>query len=154
MEARLVPEHGFDIEWIGIEGVRGKGVKQLLEWRRGSCSRAARGRRDPASARPGRWGMGGFVSGPGGLMAAQLQRRPLLIQEQNSVPGMTNQWLRASRIGVRGLSRQLSPGAACHHQRQPGARRDRRAGGAGGALAGRVGPARLLVVGGSLGARR
>jgi UDP-N-acetylglucosamine--N-acetylmuramyl-(pentapeptide) pyrophosphoryl-undecaprenol N-acetylglucosamine transferase len=35
MEARLVPEHGFDMEWIGIEGVRGKGVRQLLR-RRGS----------------------------------------------------------------------------------------------------------------------
>jgi hypothetical protein len=38
MEARLVPEHGFDIEWIGIEGVRGKGVGSCLR-RPGSCCR-------------------------------------------------------------------------------------------------------------------
>jgi UDP-N-acetylglucosamine--N-acetylmuramyl-(pentapeptide) pyrophosphoryl-undecaprenol N-acetylglucosamine transferase len=96
--------------------------------------------------------MGGFVSGPGGLMA-RMQRRALVIQEQNSVPGMTNQWL--SRIAD-ACSRPFpaaSRGAACHRQRQPGARGDRRAGRASGAL-GRPNRAfSLLVVGGSLGAQ-
>ena len=30
MESRLVPEHGFEMEWIGIEGLRGKGLRAVL----------------------------------------------------------------------------------------------------------------------------
>jgi UDP-N-acetylglucosamine--N-acetylmuramyl-(pentapeptide) pyrophosphoryl-undecaprenol N-acetylglucosamine transferase len=37
-------------------------------------------------------GTGGYVSGPVSV-AAWLMRRPLLIQEQNSIPGVTNRWL-------------------------------------------------------------
>jgi len=153
MEARLVPEHGFAMEWIGIEGVRGKGMRQLLAapWKLLSALREARAilrRRDPRVV----LGMGGFVSGPGGLMA-RLQRRPLVIQEQNSVPGMTNQWL--ARVATRVF--EAFPGSF------PAARKAITSGNPVRAsiaalpapaarLVGRTGPARLLVVGGSLGA--
>jgi UDP-N-acetylglucosamine--N-acetylmuramyl-(pentapeptide) pyrophosphoryl-undecaprenol N-acetylglucosamine transferase len=154
MEARLVPARGIDMEWISISGVRGKGLKTLLAapWRLAGALGEAAGilrRRDPAVV----LGMGGFVAGPGGLMA-RAQRRPLVIQEQNSVPGMTNQWL--ARIASRVF--EAFPGSF------PAARRAVTSGNPVRAaiaalpapaqrLQGRSGPARLLVVGGSLGAK-
>ncbi|EIC21891.1 undecaprenyldiphospho-muramoylpentapeptide beta-N-acetylglucosaminyltransferase [Thiorhodovibrio frisius] len=93
LEARLVPEQGFEIEWLQVQGLRGKGFKTLAmaPWRLTVALREAAEvlrRRAPDLV----LGMGGFVSGPGGLMAWRQGRR-LVIQEQNSVPGMTNQWL-------------------------------------------------------------
>ena len=93
LEARLVPQHGIEIEWITIAGVRGRGV---LAWISapfqivGAVFEALRAlrRRKPSAV----LGMGGFVAGPGGL-AAWLARKPLLIHEQNSVAGTTNRWL-------------------------------------------------------------
>ena len=91
--ARLVPQHGIEIEWITIAGVRGKG---LLAWVSAPFRIAkavlqaldAWRRRRPAAV----LGMGGFVAGPGGV-AAWLSRLPLIIHEQNSVAGSTNRWL-------------------------------------------------------------
>ena len=93
LEARLVPQHGIEIEWITIAGVRGRGwwawlsapfriLKAVFE------ALGALQRRRPAAV----LGMGGFVAGPGGL-AAWLTRRPLILHEQNSVAGTTNRWL-------------------------------------------------------------
>ncbi|MBN1237982.1 MAG: undecaprenyldiphospho-muramoylpentapeptide beta-N-acetylglucosaminyltransferase [Gammaproteobacteria bacterium] len=100
LEARVVPQHGIDIEWISIAGLRGKGLGAALAapFR---ISRAivqvlgAMRRRRPSAV----LGMGGFVSGPGGI-AAWLSRRPLVIHEQNAVAGTTNRWLArfASRV--------------------------------------------------------
>lgn len=93
LEARLVPQHGFDIEWISIAGVRGRGALAwiaapfriaLAVWQ---VLRTLR-RRRPAAV----LGMGGFASGPGGI-AAWLSRRPLVIHEQNAVAGTTNRQL-------------------------------------------------------------
>ncbi|NEX16662.1 MAG: undecaprenyldiphospho-muramoylpentapeptide beta-N-acetylglucosaminyltransferase [Halochromatium sp.] len=154
IEARLVPEQGFEIEWLSVAGVRGKGLGTLLAapLRLAGALGEAAGilkRRDPAAV----LGMGGFASGPGGI-AARLQRRPLLIQEQNSVPGMTNQWL--ARVADRVFE--------AFPQSFPSARRAITTGNPVRAeiaalpppeqrLAGRSGPARLLVLGGSLGAQ-
>ena len=100
LEARLVPQHGIEIEWITIAGVRGRGALAwaLAPFRISKALVQALGalrRRRPAAV----LGMGGFVAGPGGL-AAWLSRRPLLIHEQNSVAGSTNRWLAplASRV--------------------------------------------------------
>jgi UDP-N-acetylglucosamine--N-acetylmuramyl-(pentapeptide) pyrophosphoryl-undecaprenol N-acetylglucosamine transferase len=93
LEARLVPQHGIEIEWISIAGVRGRGVLAyvIAPFRiAGAVLEALRAlrRRRPSAV----LGMGGFVAGPGGL-AAWLSRKPLLIHEQNSVAGTTNRWL-------------------------------------------------------------
>ncbi len=154
MEARLVPEQGFEIEWIGIQGIRGKGARQVLAapWRLFRALREAGAilrRRDPRVV----VGMGGFVSGPGGLMA-RMQRRPLLIQEQNSVPGMTNQWL--SRIADRVF--EAFPGSFPAGRRAVATGNPVRAeitalAAPSTRFAGRTGPPRLLVLGGSLGAQ-
>ena len=93
LEARLVPPAGIPVHWIRVQGLRGKGALRLLRapfmllW----ASLQAAGvliRLRPAAV----LGMGGFVTGPGGIMA-WLLRRPLLIHEQNSIAGLTNRWL-------------------------------------------------------------
>ena len=154
MESRLVPEYGFELEWLSVAGLRGKGLVQTLIgpvrllgalWQAGAILR----RRRPALV----LGMGGFVSGPGGL-AARVLRIPLVIHEQNSVPGMTNQWLArvATRVfeafpGSFPRARQAivtgNPVRRLITELPPPAVR----------FAARTGPARLLVVGGSLGAK-
>jgi UDP-N-acetylglucosamine--N-acetylmuramyl-(pentapeptide) pyrophosphoryl-undecaprenol N-acetylglucosamine transferase len=93
LEARLVPQSGIDIEWISISGLRGRGALAWLAapFRIGVAvaqALAALRRRRPSAV----LGLGGFVSGPGGV-AAWLARRPLLIHEQNAVAGTTNRWL-------------------------------------------------------------
>lgn len=93
MEADLVPKHGIDIDFIRISGLRGKGVKALLAaplrifnaWRQ---ARAIMKRFKPDVV----LGMGGYVSGPGGLAAWSLGI-PVVLHEQNGIAGLTNQWL-------------------------------------------------------------
>jgi UDP-N-acetylglucosamine--N-acetylmuramyl-(pentapeptide) pyrophosphoryl-undecaprenol N-acetylglucosamine transferase len=93
LEAEVVPKNGFDIEWISISGVRGRGA---LAWLAAPFrivwavlqAVAVMHRQKPGAV----LGLGGFVAGPGGL-AAWLTRRPLLIQEQNAVAGTTNRIL-------------------------------------------------------------
>jgi UDP-N-acetylglucosamine--N-acetylmuramyl-(pentapeptide) pyrophosphoryl-undecaprenol N-acetylglucosamine transferase len=99
LESRVVPEAGIDMEWISVKGLRRKGVLALiiapiqLGWAL-LQSLAVIIRRRPAAV----LGMGGFVSGPGGV-AAWLTRRPLVIHEQNAAAGMTNRLLaRLARV--------------------------------------------------------
>ena len=93
LEARLVPEDGFDIEWISIRGLRGTGfwgwvrTPFLLTWAVLQTLSVVLRRRPAAML-----GMGGFATGPGGLVA-WLLRRPLLIHEANALAGLTNRVL-------------------------------------------------------------
>ncbi len=93
LEARVVPDADIDIKYISINGIRGKGWLSLLLapfkitlaiWQSVRILRTIR----PAAV----VGMGGFVTGPGGV-AAWLLRIPLLIHEQNAIAGLTNRWL-------------------------------------------------------------
>ena len=93
IESRLVPQAGYPIEWMSITGLRGKNTLTLLL----APLRIAMAcwqalivlfRRKPCVV----LGMGGFASGPGGAMA-WLIRKPLLVHEQNAVPGLTNKIL-------------------------------------------------------------
>ena len=93
LESRVVPEHGIAIDWLSVAGVRGKGL--LSKIKAGfmlvkACVQAAKilRQRNPDVV----LGMGGFVAGPGGLMA-KLMGMPLVIHEQNRVPGTTNRLL-------------------------------------------------------------
>lgn len=100
IESRVIPEQNIEIDWLSVEGMRGKGllarvggVFKLLK----ACGEALlilRKRRPDVVL-----GMGGFVAGPGGLMSKVL-RIPLLIHEQNRVPGTTNRLLvaRAKKV--------------------------------------------------------
>jgi UDP-N-acetylglucosamine--N-acetylmuramyl-(pentapeptide) pyrophosphoryl-undecaprenol N-acetylglucosamine transferase len=93
IEAELVPANGIPISYIKVAGVRGKGFVQLLlaplQVMRALFEAMQIIRRiKPVCV----LGMGGFASGPGGL-AAWLLRKPLVIHEQNAVAGTTNRIL-------------------------------------------------------------
>jgi len=93
IEARLVPQAGYPIEWMSITGLRGKNTLTLFlaPLRIAmACWQALRVliKRKPRAV----LGMGGFASGPGGLMAWAL-RTPLIVHEQNAIAGLTNKVL-------------------------------------------------------------
>ena len=110
LEARLVPAAGIPISYISVGGLRGKGLgTRLLAplrllWALAQSLGAMLRLRPRAVL-----GLGGFVSGPGGL-AAWLTRRPLLIHEQNSVAGMTNRSAICRSANRRSSASDLSPG--------------------------------------------
>ncbi|KAB7676106.1 undecaprenyldiphospho-muramoylpentapeptide beta-N-acetylglucosaminyltransferase [Plesiomonas shigelloides] len=151
MEADLVPKHGIEIDFIQISGLRGKGWcaqlgAPLRIWRAIRQARQIMRDYQPDVV----LGMGGYVSGPGGV-AAWLQGIPVVLHEQNAIAGLTNRWL--SRIAAKVL--QAFPGAFAkapvvgNPVRQdvlalpePAQR-----------MKDRSGPLRVLVVGGSQGAR-
>ena len=100
IEARVVPAANIAIEWLNVQGLRGKGIASLLLapfrllracWQALLILRRTR----PKAV----LGMGGFVSGPGGLMAWSLNI-PLFVHEQNSIVGLTNRILSRFATGV------------------------------------------------------
>ena len=102
MEAELVPKHGYPVAWLNFSGVRGKGLLRLLTLpfsllRALGQSADAIFRHRPDVV----LGMGGYITMPGGLMAAIL-RRPLVIHEQNSIAGLSNKLL--AKLATRVLS--------------------------------------------------
>lgn len=154
LEARIVPKNGIDMAWISVRGLRGKG---WLTWLLAPL-RLARALWEAALTlirlRPKAViGFGGFVSGPGGLMAI-LMRIPLFVHEQNAVPGMTNCWLaRFSRLAFTGFPVRL-PGASSktHHVGNPVRQSIAELPEPQVRYGARSGPLRLLVLGGSQGA--
>ena len=93
LEARIVPAEQIPIEWLSIGGLRGKNALTLLAapFRLAlALFQALRvmGRHRPRVV----VGLGGFVTGPGGV-AAWLMRRPIVIHEQNAIAGFTNRCL-------------------------------------------------------------
>lgn len=153
-EARTVPQRGIPLDSIGVVRLRGQGAGALLAapvrllralWQ---AARVLRRRRPQVVL-----GMGGFVSGPGGLVS-RLLGIPLVIHEQNAIAGLTNSWL--SRIASRVVEAFPGTFPASRHAvavgnpvrpeisdiAEPSLR-----------LLGHEGPVRLLVLGGSLGAK-
>ncbi len=150
MEATLVPQHGHEMAWIRFSGVRGRGLaaKVLLPlnlliafWQ---SLRAIRAHRPDVVL-----GMGGYIGFPGGMMAALLGR-PLVIHEQNSIAGLANKVL----AGVADRILTAFPGALPGSQVVGNPVRDAiaRVPPPAARYAGRSGPLRVLVVGGSRGA--
>jgi len=151
MESRLVPPRGFALELIDFSGVRGKGPLTLallpLRLLRAFWQALAVVRR----VRPDVVvGLGGYIAFPGGMMGV-LWGKPLVLHEQNSVAGMTNRVLAgvADRVFTafpNVLKKALWAGnplrRAFLEQPAPAER-----------FAGREGPLKVLVVGGSLGAK-
>jgi len=93
LEAKLVPQSGFAIEWVTVSGLRGKGLKSGLAapvklFKALFESIKVIKKHKPVVV----LGMGGFVSGPGGL-ASWMLGRPLIIHEQNAIAGFTNRCL-------------------------------------------------------------
>ena len=155
LEARVVPAAGIEMEWISIAGLRGRGAAAWLAapFRITVAilqALAAMRRRKPAVV----LGMGGFVSGPGGV-AAWLCRRPVLIHEQNAVAGTTNRLLsRIARRVFEAFPGSFPAGVAAELVGNPVRREILDLAHCGGTANGRPGEAsHVLVLGGSQGAR-
>lgn len=101
MEADLVPKYGIPIEFIEISGLKGKGISALLKAPFAIFKAVLQARKIIKNYQPDAvLGMGGYVSGPGGV-AAKLCGMPIILHEQNAVAGLTNKWL--SKIANRTL---------------------------------------------------
>ncbi|MEX3072195.1 undecaprenyldiphospho-muramoylpentapeptide beta-N-acetylglucosaminyltransferase [Vibrio alginolyticus] len=151
MEADLVPKHGIEIDFIKVKGLRGQGVKRLLAAPFQIINAIMQARDHMKRWQPDAvLGMGGYVSGPGGI-AAWLSGIPVVLHEQNAVAGLTNQWL--SKIAKKVF--QAFPGAFPKAEvvgnpvredviqlEEPSVR-----------MQDRQDPIRILVMGGSQGAR-
>jgi len=151
MEARLVPQHGFEMVWLKFAALRGKGLLRKLLL--------------PLNLLKGFWqaqtairqlqpnvvlGMGGYITFPGGMMASLLGK-PLVVHEQNSVAGLANRVLAgvADQIAT-GFPEVLKKGVWVGNPVRPEIAKiappaER--------FAERTGALRLLVIGGSLGAQ-
>ncbi|MGB7756923.1 MAG: undecaprenyldiphospho-muramoylpentapeptide beta-N-acetylglucosaminyltransferase [Salinisphaera sp.] len=93
IEARLVPPEGLTLHRIDVGGLRGKHLTTLLAAPTSMARALWQARRVLKAVRPALViGMGGFASGPGGLMA-RMTGTPLLIHEQNAAAGLTNRVL-------------------------------------------------------------
>jgi UDP-N-acetylglucosamine--N-acetylmuramyl-(pentapeptide) pyrophosphoryl-undecaprenol N-acetylglucosamine transferase len=153
METRLVPANDFPIRTIAVRALRGKGLMAKLVapvvilrslWQALSVLRAQRPRAVIS--------FGGFAAGPGGV-AAWLLRRPLIVHEQNRAPGMTNRILvRFARRVLCGFPDSFS-GVANETVGNPVRREIASLPPPAERFAGRDGAVRLLVLGGSQGAR-
>lgn len=150
MEARIVPASGYEVAWVRFTALRGKGLlrKLLLPFNllRGFAQAFGQIRRVKPDVV---LGMGGYVTFPGGMMAVLLGC-PVVVHEQNSVAGLANRVLaRVADKVVTGFPDVLKKGAWIGNPVRaeitavvpPAAR-----------FAGRSGPLKVLVVGGSLGA--
>jgi UDP-N-acetylglucosamine--N-acetylmuramyl-(pentapeptide) pyrophosphoryl-undecaprenol N-acetylglucosamine transferase len=151
MESQLVPPRGFPLETVAFGGVRGKGVKTLVLlplkllrafWQ--SLQVVRRVQPDVVV------GLGGYITFPGGMMGVLLGK-PLVLHEQNSVAGMANKVLAgvADRV-YSAFPQVLKKGEWVGNPlreaflREPSPEQR---------FAGRSGPLKVLVVGGSLGAK-
>jgi UDP-N-acetylglucosamine--N-acetylmuramyl-(pentapeptide) pyrophosphoryl-undecaprenol N-acetylglucosamine transferase len=150
MEAKLVPARGYEMAWVRFAALRGKGLLRKLLLPLHLLSACRQARREIRRVQPDVvLGMGGYVSFPGGLMAA-LQGCPLIIHEQNSIAGLANRVLArfAKRVAC-GFPDALPNGVWVGNPLRPEmiflpppAQR----------LSGRQSPLHLLVLGGSQGA--
>lgn len=151
MEARLVPARGYRMAWIRAVALRGKGAMAALLLPLNLLVGFAQAAKAIFRLRPDVViGMGGYVAFPGGMMASLLAR-PLAVHEQNAIAGLTNRVL--ARVADRAMT--AFPGALHGAEWTGNPVRGEIAGLAApeARFAGREGPLRLLVVGGSLGAQ-
>jgi UDP-N-acetylglucosamine--N-acetylmuramyl-(pentapeptide) pyrophosphoryl-undecaprenol N-acetylglucosamine transferase len=151
MESRLVPPRGFAFESIEFSGVRGKGLATLaflpLRLLKAFWQSIAVVRRVQPDVVVG---LGGYITFPAGMMSVLLGK-PLVLHEQNSVAGMANRILAgvADRVftafpNVLKKATWVGNPLRAAFLQQPGPQER---------IGARTGPLRLLVVGGSLGAR-
>jgi UDP-N-acetylglucosamine--N-acetylmuramyl-(pentapeptide) pyrophosphoryl-undecaprenol N-acetylglucosamine transferase len=154
METRLVPQHGIAIDAIPVKGLRGKGFATLVAAPLRLLTAVRAASRVVAQRRPRAVvSFGGYAAGPGGI-AARLRGIPLLVHEQNRAPGMTNRVL--ARFAKRVLTGfpQTFRGIAEETVGNPVRAQIAAVPAPAQRLAARGdGPLRLLVLGGSQGAR-
>lgn len=151
MEAQIIPRHGYEIEWIRFAGLRGKGMLRVALLPLSLLIAFWQSARIIFRRRPHViLGMGGYVTFPGAMMAA-LFLRPLVVHEQNAIAGLANRVLAqvADKVLVAfpgALGKSTWTGNPVRSAIAAIAEPEQR-------FAGRLGPLRLLVIGGSLGAK-
>jgi UDP-N-acetylglucosamine--N-acetylmuramyl-(pentapeptide) pyrophosphoryl-undecaprenol N-acetylglucosamine transferase len=155
MEQELVPKHGIALDSIAFSGVRGKGLKHTVQGvfkllnSFGVC-RSYLAKRQPDVV----LGMGGYVTVPGGMMA-RMRNIPVALVNADAALLLSNKTLVpfAERVLFgfpadfgKAAGKAVVTGnpvrAEILAMAPPGER-----------FAGRTGPLRILVVGGSLGAQ-
>ena len=151
MEERLVPRHGIPAAWIRARAARCKGLLQKLLLPMNLLFSFWESARHIRSLHPDVvLGLGGYVAFPGGMMASLLGR-PLAVHEQNAIAGLTNRVLATVSDKVMVAFPEAIKAAEWTGNPVRGdiariAAPEER-------FAGRSGPLRLLIVGGSLGAQ-
>jgi UDP-N-acetylglucosamine--N-acetylmuramyl-(pentapeptide) pyrophosphoryl-undecaprenol N-acetylglucosamine transferase len=154
MEAQSVPEAGIELDLVTIAGLRGKGVMRWIRMPLMLLRAVWQARKLLDANRPGcAVSFGGYAAAPGGI-AAWTKGIPLLVHEQNRIPGLTNRVLaRFSRKILQGFpgtfpgeKNPLDSGNPVREELAAIAAPQER-------LAGREGPIRVLVTGGSQGAK-
>ncbi|PHS71043.1 MAG: undecaprenyldiphospho-muramoylpentapeptide beta-N-acetylglucosaminyltransferase [Methylophaga sp.] len=155
IEAKLVPAAGYPLSFISVQGLRGKGILgwllapfKLLKSVFEALTTLNKIKPDVVL------GLGGFASGPGGL-AAWMLRKPLLIHEQNAIPGLTNRVLaKFAKKVMEGFPQSFSASTAALWVGNPVRTSIETIAAPELRFADRTGPIRILVLGGSLGARK
>jgi UDP-N-acetylglucosamine--N-acetylmuramyl-(pentapeptide) pyrophosphoryl-undecaprenol N-acetylglucosamine transferase len=155
MEAKIVPQAGYPISFIDVVGVRNNGLLTLLKAPFKIVKAVIQAHKVMKQFKPNVViGMGGFASGPGGI-AAWLNGLPLVLHEQNAVPGLTNKLLsRIAKKVLTGFDKTFPAQKAGQNDKYEWVGNPVRREFA--ELAVRDGidlPLKLLVVGGSLGAK-
>lgn len=154
MEERLIGDTDIPLSVVAVSGLRGKGGLAVLtapfRLIRALCQALMVVRRVKPDCVIG---MGGFVTGPGGL-AAWLLRRPLLVHEQNAIAGMTNRILaRLATTVMEAFPGSFPEGIVTRCTGNPVRSEVAAVTAPEQRMAGRSAPMRVLVVGGSLGAQ-
>ncbi|MBW3198416.1 undecaprenyldiphospho-muramoylpentapeptide beta-N-acetylglucosaminyltransferase [Marinobacter nauticus] len=154
MEERLIGDTDIPLSLIHISGLRGKGKLALLLAPFRLMRALGEAYTHLRRIRPDCVvGMGGFVTGPGGI-AAWLMRKPLVIHEQNAIAGMTNRWLtRFSETVLEAFPDSFGDQTVTRCTGNPVRGEVASMDAPEQRLAGRSGRLRVLVIGGSLGAQ-
>jgi UDP-N-acetylglucosamine--N-acetylmuramyl-(pentapeptide) pyrophosphoryl-undecaprenol N-acetylglucosamine transferase len=93
IEARVLPELGWDVEFIEVSGLKTVGAAGAVKGMFRLPKALWQARRIVKAFKPDAViGVGGYASGPV-VLAAKLQSIPTAICEQNSIPGLTNKML-------------------------------------------------------------
>jgi UDP-N-acetylglucosamine--N-acetylmuramyl-(pentapeptide) pyrophosphoryl-undecaprenol N-acetylglucosamine transferase len=153
METRTVPEAGIEMDLVAISGLRGKGVARWLRMPFILLRAVRQARRHLAVHRPCcALSFGGYVAAPGGI-AAWTKGIPVIVHEQNRVPGMTNRLLAViARTVLQGFPGTFPQGKHAVDSGNPVRPEVAAIDPPQSRLGGRTGPVRILVTGGSQGA--
>lgn len=153
METRQVPGAGIDLDLVTITGLRGKGLLRWLKMPLMLLRAVWQARRLLEANRPGcALSFGGYAAAPGGI-AAWSKGIPVLVHEQNRIPGLTNRLLtRFARKILQGFPGTFPASMHPENSGNPVRREVADLPDPQQRFAGRTGPVRLLVTGGSQGA--
>ena len=154
METRTVPAAGIALDVVAITGLRGKGLMRWVSMPLMLIRAVWQARRLLEENRPGcAVSFGGYAAAPGGI-AAWTKGIPVLVHEQNRIPGLTNRLLtRFARKILQGFPGTFPAGKAAIDSGNPVRQELAAIAEPKTRLAGRSGPVRLLVTGGSQGAQ-